>query len=44
MEEGTGNLYHIFNVGNIERLRVLLDGIDLDITLIDLGFVSYEYP
>ena len=44
MEEGTGNLYHIFNVGNIEWLRVLLDGIDLDITLIDLGFVSYEYP
>ena len=44
MEEGTGNLYHIVNVGNIEWLRVLLDATDLGITLIDLGFVSYEYP
>lgn len=44
MEKTTGDLYDISIVGVIERIRIFLSGSDLDITLIDLGFVSYEYP
>ena len=44
MEEVIGNSYNSSMVFNIEWLRVFLEEKDFDITLIDLGFVSYEYP
>ena len=44
MEENIGGLYSLFNRGNIEWLRLLLDTTELEITLINLGFALYEYP
>jgi alpha/beta superfamily hydrolase len=44
MEVSTANLYRACIKTNIEWFRVLLDATGLDITLIDLGFASYEYP
>ena len=44
MEENIGNLYHSGIKFTIEWLRVFLGEKDFDITLIDLGFVAYEYP